>query len=326
MFNNEVEPISRRKFLQAIGIGGLAMASGAGDYLLGSSDIAFPNQDDLESLLATESLTFEKARDLAIRFDKLYDQLPDLGIEINPETTSNWILEVTPFFVENKITTRATVPSKVLIANFDEASAALHTMGASDCKDTLVINARVENPLSSWYKMLDFWGLVVHELAHLQQGQICFDSGAVQPKEKSAQIAMIEVLSSMALDGNKIALFSLINELRTMSFGSAWYLAATKGRKAELKQLADKIFADPISQGQWRRMNISWKGRESDLFYNLASYSLLPLEAAMKAVKTGEPVQDLQFPVSTLEMDDFSAIMETGFLEKLVAQHAASKK
>lgn len=312
---NHAERLGRRTFLRqaGIGIGGLTIA-----WLLGEIKTVAAEEP-------AETVRFPAARDIALRTDRIHDRMPDLGIEINIKTLHDWVDEVIPFFEENKIVTTARYPEEIFFERFKDGFKAMHVLGTSDCDKTLTINGRLNNPLSVWYGDLDFWGTVVHELAHEQQGpDMCKDYSIRRDLEVGAQVAMLEVLASMAMGGSKIAAFSFVHELRDIAFGAAWVYKMK--HKAEFNALAATMFSTPLDQAEWQRIQNAWKGREWRLIDILLTYNFLPFDKIMMAHKNNHDiVTGAALPNSTFPVDDFGYLIEMNRLERIINQHIGKK-
>ena len=188
-------------------------------------------------------VSFEEASQLAHRFDRLADQIDRNG-GYDPLLTRDdlalWAVEVIPMFEYEGAVDRAVYPSDVGFVIFEDGRRHTQVLGISDCDEYAYLNFRVINPHSSWYRIDDAIPAIVHELAHVQQGNVC-DTAGVELIENSAQVVTWEILAALANSGNKEACFALVGAMRGTSLSIAMSQDSGTGfiRYANLRRQLD---------------------------------------------------------------------------------------
>lgn len=321
--------LSRREFVTATGLGlvGIALA------LLGDRtgwDPVFKIEFDKDN----ESLSFDEAATLAIRLDRAVDALPDIVPNATPAGLYRYAAEILPQFEYEGIVPRTAVPDEVAFALFlTDPQSHNHVLGRSDCENWAVLNARMGNPISSWYQD-DIVAVLTHELAHVAQGKsICRveDRGLV---ENSAQIAAVEVMAGLGLAGNAEFLGAAVEELRGMAISTAYGLALQEGKLDDFIKLRSRVSPGAASMARFERSRRRWADDPDQLAIILDRYSIQPLNMIVRAIReNGAEITGLAFPAvfgtifggsarfdytpQPIKLDDTKYLLE--YLEEIVA-------
>lgn len=253
--------------------------------------------------------------------DALFNQLPELNIPVNQENFQKWVAEVVPWFEEVHITDKASFPTTLTFESYKDAFHAHHIVGTSTCGNVITMNDRVEDSsFSSWRNTLNFWGGVVHEVAHTQQGDLCYMTPKNSFVETSAQVAMVTVLSAMTTDGNRIAAYSLVNELCDFGIGAAYYLAIRNDQPERFWTMMRYVNTTSLEQARLERARNSWEGKERKLSEILWEYEYDPLDILLSGHKNGDKVANLLLPNPNFSIADFGYLMERQHLEKILRE------
>ena len=164
-----------------------------------------------------DKLSFNECAQLAKRFDRIYDSLPESRPSMTQKDLLKWAVEVIPMFEYEGFVAPARWPEKDEIGFYAFASGSDHNhiLGRSNCDSYAILNYRVANEHSSWFQDDDTITAFIHELAHVQQGSECAQpTGRV---ENTAQIMTLEVASALVNQGNMEVLPSLVSEIRGMA-------------------------------------------------------------------------------------------------------------
>jgi hypothetical protein len=244
-------------------------------------------------------LSFEETARLLERFGRLVDELPPSS-GVRQRDLRRWVGEILPWFQTEGVVARVVVPKAVVTDTFTrDGFANNHLLAAGSCWfDSVVVNSRVFNPTSSWYRRPDFLATLVHELAHVQG--ICIGTDATQV-EASAQMAALEVMAAMANDGNKPMARALVFELRQIALDALEYEAwGNPIREQSAQALERRVLHSPLADAHNAAVKRNWTvshKRSQDLRDLLDRYGEEPLQRVVAALRTAR-VWNIQLPIN----------------------------
>lgn len=232
-----------------------------------------------------EFVSFNEARDLAIRFDKMYDRLPEQPAPATQAEVVAWALEMIPMFEANGIVTKANWPDadKIGFALFPDGASFTGVAGRSDCENMAVLNLRFANPNSSWFQDSDWPLTLAHELAHVQQGDAC-NTYPVDLVENTAQIASWELIASLVNGGNTKLLQPLIGELRQVAVAAAHGIAMERGSMENFMELRNKLSPGALSAARFQAYLRRWAKDPQKFGVMLNRYFTEPLNMTIRAI------------------------------------------
>ena len=237
----------------------------------------------------SEGLSFFEASQLAARFGKIRESLPDVEIPASEEAAQLILAEYNNFFVENDIVKDITYPSTI---EFKLLAPGRHSgvLGSCNCNDRITFNMRQINPVSPWYNRSDWLWTVVHESSHLQQGQeVCQQYGnMLGPStmlEKTAELMTAEVMASCANKRDRNAFISLVDSLYGWSTGAALADAIRQGHKEWYKDMILEIKPGPMTESVVEALFRKYAFDLRTLQEILHAYSAEPLITAMDAIE-----------------------------------------
>lgn len=274
----------RREFLRAGVLAGASLVLG-GDEFRPTVDPVFGIE------IKDRRLSFEMAATLAVKWDRVYDLLPKVGRGVTEADSLAWTHEIVPFFEINGIVPEIRWPTSESFVFFENDIEHLWAYGATYCsweEMEVILNGRFEEPLSWWSKdYFKFLLAKIHELAHVQQGVVCWTAGFLDgPKiEVAASTAAVEVAASMALEGSPWMFGAAVRGLRDMAFEAAWNLheGGVEGEQ-EMEQLAEKVFHDPREMARYQFYRRQSETRQVSLNKGFWMYSQRPLEQMIEAI------------------------------------------
>lgn len=282
--------ITRRDFLKLLVVGSGALLTGDAARITVDPvfKVDFEGQDEL---------TFETAAGLAERFDKALDRLPTPDFDNTLRGLKEYANEIIPQFEYEGIIYRSKWPEIIGFKLFDNNGInANHVLGVSNCSNEAYVNARMGMYTSVWRKTEELFTLI-HELAHVQQGEKLCEEKDTMLVENSAQIGAMEVAAGLANQGNPQYFYAAVNELRRMAIRSAEYLAGKENRIDDFMKLENKLSPGAIAQARFEKDERFWnaQGWEKDRVY--MTYGLIPLEMIINAIRNHAMVIDnLAFP------------------------------
>jgi hypothetical protein len=295
--------MNRREFLRNAGLASLGITLGgalAADKIRGRDGVFGVEMDDNNF-----ELSYEEASALAVRFDRLRDAIPEEPFPASREDLAGLMLEVIPNFEYEGVTDVARFPRNFAFYPLADGGSHNHVAGKSNCAD-FVVNYRFANPISSWHESEDWIPTAIHELAHVQQGALCY----MEPRsniEQSAQIATLEVMAGMVNYGNEKLVRPLISELRGMAVSTAFSLALKGDRMNDFEDLRGKLSKNAISKAKYERTKRVWAEHPEELQFVLENYSEIPLNRMVYAIReNGNTVTDLALPNRELVIDDLA--------------------
>jgi hypothetical protein len=293
-----IQPIglSRREFLQLATLGGVGFVLGAAeiDRRL-RTDSTFKIEFDGDD----KSLSFEECSQLAIRMDKLYDKLPEYKPHMTQEDLLAWAMEMIPMFEYEGIVSQSKWP-KIEGVNFflfPDGESDNHVAGRSDCANYTALNVRYANPHSSWYEDDDAPFTLLHELAHIQQGQNICATANRDLVENSAQIGALEVAAALVNAGNKELLVPLISELRGMALSAAYAAALRTNQLDNFIEFRSKLSPGAFADARFAKQRRRWSSNSSELMTILDRYNVVPLLMISNAIRFNQAeISGLAFP------------------------------
>lgn len=290
---------TRRQFFELVGIGAGALVAErilGGKHLDPTFKIEFDQYD--------EFMSFNECSQLASRMDKLYDKLPEYKPSMTQTDLLEWAVEMIPMFEYEGIVSQAKWPPKsgVNFFLFPDGDSHNHVAGRSDCANYAGLNLRFANEHSAWYESDDAPFTLLHELAHVQQGQYICATADRDLVENSAQIAALEVGAAMVNQGNKEIFTPLVSELRGMAI-SATYAAAIRTKQVDRfidfrSTLSPGAFADARFAKSRRR----WSSDPVELMTILDRYNVTPILMVSNAIRhNNDEIEGLAFPPNSSE-------------------------
>lgn len=250
---------------------------------------------------ADDRLDFDEAAALALRLDRLAQQIEKTGWEpeANEATFNAWVYELLPMYSYEGAVGRTNIPDQVMPVRWIEGMSHNHIGGRSDCNKTAAINYRYFNPTSHWYQDKTWIATLAHELAHTQQlVSTCavYDSERI---ENTAQIVAWEVLAGLANAGNRDAAYTLIFELRNTAMRAA-------SAQGNVDDLYGQIY-DDNELARWHKAQRFWGDRPDELQDILTKYAQQPLDIAFTYRNTGTVhLLALSTADKTLDIDDLT--------------------
>jgi len=170
------ERITRRDFLKASLIGGAFLAGGK-VFADSQKDRTFGVE-----IQNNYEISFKEACDLTRRFDKLGDKIGERKASVSKEDIALLAVEVIPNFEYEGMVTTARYPQVADFGLFMGGQSHNHVMGRSNCETYSVINMRYANPHSKMFESDSWKTVLIHELAHVQQGSACRPTAKSPPR------------------------------------------------------------------------------------------------------------------------------------------------
>lgn len=206
------------------------------------------------------------------------------GIKTNSRALVQWTIEIVPYFVREGVVGKARYPSMAAYKTGLTDRYHFHIAGQAMCvfHGGYWLNYRYHNPVSPWADRNEF-ATLVHELGHVQG--ICGPPTDIM--ETSNQVVCVEVLASMANDGNAYATKALLEELTDFAMGYLWVQAQEAGVPWLYEWFADLVIYNSFEERARRwRSRAYWEDRDEDLHYVITAYSERPYRWAMAAIDT----------------------------------------
>lgn len=148
-----------------------------------------------------------------------------------------------------------------------------------------------------WYESDDAPFTLLHELAHIQQGQQICATENRDLVENSAQIAAIEVASALVNQGNKEMITPLISELRGMAISATYASALRTKRVDEFIQFRSTLSPGAFADARFAKARRRWSGDPDQLMTILDRYNVTPLLMISNAIRNnGAEIEGLAFP------------------------------
>ncbi len=293
-------------------------------------------------------LSFTQIVEFVLLMDNLHHELPDYVIPMDTnKDLQYWTEEIVPQYEQDGFIEKAIYPESVtfqdmhLYTNHDlkiDGKDPLNTQAFTTCENgsaydptastlplpirKIYINDRITHPVSSEYHSSSSLIRLVHELGHVQQGTKClYNSFIGSPIETSAQTATPEILSSMALEGNKYALFSLVDFMREIGMNAAKFKALSDPKiMSQYEWLVKRVYRKPSEKARLAETNLSVKKQQNNHLVFLDVYNYIPLKKLLLAHKyTYDVVEDLEFPNRTVVFDGFGYFIDNS--SKLIAEY-----
>lgn len=228
-------------------------------------------------------LSFEEARDLALYFDGLYDEMGESPYPPpSAELMHNLALEALPFFEYEGLNVLATFPMLADLYPYQDAESHSHTAGQSDCAG-YVLNYRYANPFSSWHNEGTWVATAIHEMVHVQQGSLCAEVDNYYI-EQTAEIVSLEVMAAMVNYGNRDMTYALVRKLRGMAASAAYGIALNAGELEKYEALRAQMLDDPYQDAGYNKSRRWWVDDPERLNFILQAYSVVPLERIVQAI------------------------------------------
>lgn len=232
---------------------------------------------------------------VAIETDRVIDQISVAPMDLSLRP---WTDEILPWFLEEGIVKVVRPPARVDYVKFG-ARWANHVLGSADCARGFVsINHRYANPVSSWYRSVDLVLTLTHELAHVQQKNVC-ERAPDDNVEASAQLMSFEVDAALALSGNTWAAVALLRELRRIAVGMVRYdaLRELPGAQTRLDALRARIYST-AEGAEVAQRDRYWAAYGHDELANLWRYVVLPYRKLAAALGGDLVVTGLATPIN----------------------------
>lgn len=279
--------MNRREAIKAMGL--LTVATAGGGLLLRASqphpeDPAFKTEFDLNN----EALSFEEACGVARRMDSVskFMDLDNWNLSTTYEDLIWWAKEAAVQIEYNGAITKARFPSDIGFFMPRSGREANHILGRSNCANYIVLNERMQNPHTPWFQMQDFPGTVIHEMAHVAQGEVCYAAPS-ENIENTAQLVMIEVLASMGNKGNAEAFKALVWEFKHMATTAAYSVALTENRMPEFEKFKLSLNPSAVDIAKWEAAKRTWADKQYELKDMLYKYNYMPVNLLVTGVRNG---------------------------------------
>ena len=283
--------------LGGAGIGVAATGVRATMDLIGEEEKTYRDPQFKVDMDYKMELDFDEAAQLAKRFDKAFDKLPEPKIEYTDKVLAGLAYELIPQFQYEKITPGAEWPQTVEFMVFPDGDSANHVLGRSDCNEYAVVNGRMSLPLSTFAKNEAPFTLA-HELAHVAQTQSVCRAVASEEIESSAQIGALEVTAGLALQGNPLWLWATVDELRGMAMSSAYGLALKENGFEKFHDLRKQLSPGAMSEARFMKSRRRWSSDPEQLEDILNKYNTKPLNRVIYAISHKDAqISDLAFPL-----------------------------
>lgn len=216
------------------------------------------------------------AEAFAIKIDKALDSMEKPKIDVS--LAQLYVAEITPYFGYEGISQSGQIGDEQVTVVMDPAVDGMshnHILGWTYCNGTVFLNARFLNPVSTWYEREEFLGTLVHEMIHNLGGAYC-SLDSVQAESRT-QLGMLETLAALANGGNKLALYSLLYELRDVALATAEFEALQKGDIGHYVRFErEHIFpGDAVEASRLQRSLRFWRSRMGELKGILNRYNRL---------------------------------------------------
>lgn len=234
------------------------------------------------------SLQTTDAERLAFRIDAVLDQY-EAPQEFFPESLDPyWVFEVAPFFQYEGLTTAEYEPPAVIFEPQRGGADHNHLLGYTYCGNEVFINIRVINPMSAWYG----WernplATLVHEMVHTLGGDFCSLDSATA--ESATQTAALETLAALANGGNRVALYSLLQELKDMAMGVVLAEALKNDDLDGYREFRSRIDPSALQEARFEKSMRFWRNDMPLLMEILDKYSA----KVFANVQAGELVADI---------------------------------
>ena len=278
----------RRNFMKLIG---LASIAGAAALLTNDREGYYDTAFRVE-LSGKEKLTFEDACAIAKRIDRCTDQLPDVKVPIDDKELIKWVIEMIPNFEAEGAVDIPRYPENVAFVIYKTADRHIHTAGQSDCSKFAVLNARYVNSVTSDYGKDEYLFTLLHELAHVQQGNSCNEDRTLV--EATAQIVALEVGASLINQGNRTLLRPVLQELKNIFIGTAYSVALRDGRMEEFKRYRKTITSSAFREAAFEHSIREWESEQWRLEQILERYEEMPANKIVSAItKDHNIIRDL---------------------------------
>jgi hypothetical protein len=157
------------------------------------------------------------------------------------DLVERWPSEIAPYFQYELLTNGEAKPPIVKFSTLTDAPKHFGVYGYTFSFDTsgdIYLNERFRNPVSAKYNSVEALTTLVHETAHIQGGEF----NASELCEKNAQLATLEVLASMANDGNPYARQALLVELRDICVGVILSRGLSSGNMDEYRSIWSEVY------------------------------------------------------------------------------------
>ena len=288
--------MNRREFLRLATVGGVGLVLGGAELERRLRiDPTFKVEFDGDN----ESLSFHECSQLALRLDKLYDKLPEYKSDATQEDLLAWAMEMIPMFEYEGIVSQSRWP-KIEGVNFflfPDGDSDNHVAGRSDCANYAALNVRFANPHSSWYQDEDAPFTLLHELAHVQEGQNICATADRALVENSAQIGALEVAAALVNAGNKELMVPLVSELRGMALSAAYAAALRTNQLDNFIEFRSKLSPGAFADARFAKQRRRWSEHQSELLEVLDRYNVTPLLMISNAIRfNNAEITGLAFP------------------------------
>lgn len=176
----------------------------------------------------TATTTKQRPSDAEVFALRVHNALKSMEVpKFSAKDATWWVAEFTPYFGYEGVDRVAemlgagTDQVEVEFILQEDGGSHNHILGYTYCEGVVVLNGRMISPVSTWKNRPDFLATLVHEAVHNIGGAYCSNNSKMT--ESRTQLGTLEVLAAMANAGNRVALYTLLNELQDIAENVVWY-------------------------------------------------------------------------------------------------------
>lgn len=202
-------------------------------------------------------IDFDEAASFLRMTDLAYQSLPPREFPVPTETDLRfWVEELAPRFQSQGFADIEWIPDMTIFHDFGEDR--WGSLGQAHCdEDDIWMNERFANPYTEFEGTPAWLWMTAHETAHqvvqscveyLSPDAVDYDRQSYKwHTESSASVAALEVLASMALEGNESALYAFWYGMRNdVALHAIVHTSIRDNRRAELAERIDWLTDDPF--------------------------------------------------------------------------------
>jgi len=210
-----------------------------------------------------------KAKALAVKMDRILDQMEEPEF-VALDLQGAWEFEILPYLEYEGLTQAVNAP--VVLFEPQPGTSHRHIAGWTYCKDSVVLNIRFINWTSPWYDDPSALMTAIHEIVHAQGGDFC--SFISEVAESRTQLGTLEVAAALANDGNPVALYALLDELRGIAADTVLADYLSRNDLDGFREWRKTIFPGAAREAKFEKSMRFWSYQMSDLKGILDRYSV----------------------------------------------------